>query len=157
MTPITDAQVEKLDSEAFCSVRATSFDGGGSGLCSTLADYSKFAMMLLNNGEYNGARILSRKTVDFLHTDQLPDRVRKTIDFEQVKGYSYSNLLRIMKDTGQARSNGTAGEYGWDGMLGTYFLIDPKEELIVIYGQQVLNGDTKTLIRKMRYIVYSAL
>ena len=157
VTPITDAQVEKLDSEAFCSVRATSFDGGGSGLCSTLADYSKFAMMLLNNGEYNGARILSRKTVDFLHTDQLPERVRKTVDFEQVKGYSYSNLLRIMKDTGQARSNGTAGEYGWDGMLGTYFLIDPKEELIVIYGQQVLNGDTKTLIRKMRSIVYSAL
>ena len=95
--------------------------------------------------------------MDFLHTDQLSDRVRKTIDFEQVKGYSYSNLLRIMKDTGQARSNGTAGEYGWDGMLGTYFLIDPKEELIVIYGQQVLNGDNKNLIRKMRSIVYSAL
>jgi CubicO group peptidase (beta-lactamase class C family) len=157
VTPITDAQVDKLDSEAFCSVRATSFDGGGSGLCSTLADYSKFAMMLLNNGEYNGARILSRKTVEYLHTDQLSDRVRRTIDFEQLKGYSYSNLMRIMRDTGEARSNGSVGEYGWDGMLGTYFFIDPKEELIVIYGQQVLNGDNKNLIRKMRSIVYSAL
>ncbi len=157
VAPIAETDVNKLDSEAFCSVRATSFDGGGSGLCSTLADYSRFAMMLLNNGEYNGTRILSRKTVEFLHTDQLSDRVRRTIDFSQLKGYSYSNLMRIMRDTGEAASNGTVGEYGWDGMLGTYFLIDPKEELIVIYGQQVFNGDNKNLIRKMRSIVYSAL
>ena len=157
LTPITDAQIDKLNSEAFCAVMQTSFDGGGAGLCSTLSDYSRFAMMLLNNGEYNGARIISRKTVDYLHTDQLTDRVRKTIDFEQLKGYSYSNLMRIMKDTGEAMSNGSVGEYGWDGMLGTYFLIDPKEELIVVYGQQVLNGDNKSLIRRMRSIVYSAL
>ena len=157
IVPIEKKQLDELAATAFTSAGTTTFDGGGSGLCSTLSDYAKFALMLLNNGEYNGARFLSRKTVDFIHTDQLSDAVRETIDFEHIKGYSYSNLVRILRDTGEAKTNGSVGEYGWDGMLGTYFCIDPQEELIILYGQQILDGENKLLRRKMRNVVYSAL
>ncbi|HAG68932.1 MAG TPA: hypothetical protein DCL38_03050 [Lachnospiraceae bacterium] len=157
IVPMSRQQMDALSAGAFSSVRATSFYGGGSGLCSTLSDYSKFALMLLNDGEYNGIRILGRKTAQFMHTDGLSEEVRKTISFKNIKGYSYSNLLRIMKDTGEAGSNGSNGEFGWDGMLGTYFLADPLERLVFVYGQQILGGLDESLMRRIRSIIYSAL
>lgn len=157
VTEASRAQLDDLKNTAFTSVYATSFDGGGSGLCSTMEDYSRFAFMLLNRGEYEGKRILGRKTVEFMRTDGLSGDVRKTIDFQHVNGYSYTNLVRIMKDTGMAASNGSVGEFGWDGMLGTYFLVDPSEDLVMVYGQQILEGLDELLIRKIRNILYSSL
>lgn len=154
--PASRQQID-IATSGFTSVKATSFDGGGSGLCSTLSDYARFASMLLNEGELDGVRILGRKTAALLHTDCLSEEVRRTINFHNIRGYSYSHLVRIMKDTGAAISNGSVGEYGWDGMLGTYFLVDPKEELIMVYGQQILEGLDEILMRKIRSIIYSAL
>ena len=56
-----------------------------------------------------------------------------------------------------AASNGSIGEYGWDGLPGTYFMIDPKEDLIMIYMQQIMQGADLSLRRKMRQIIYGAL
>ncbi|MBQ7562473.1 MAG: serine hydrolase [Lachnospiraceae bacterium] len=156
VVPASKQQIE-IATNGFVSTKSTSFDGGGSGLCSTLADYSQFALMLLGEGELDGVRILGRKTAELLHTDCLPENVRRTINFNNIKGYSYSNLVRIMKDTGEALSNGSVGEYGWDGMLGTYFMVDPKEELVMVYGQQILEGLDEILMRKIRSILYGAL
>lgn len=134
-----------------------SYELGGAGLYSTLADYSKFAGMLLGYGTYEGKRILGRKTVEFLSQNQLTSEQRKSIWFDSMYGYGYGNLMRVMIDQGIAGSNGSIGEYGWDGLPGTYFMVDSKEDLTLIYMQQNLHGADLSLRRRMRQIVYSSL
>nr|WP_295683283.1 serine hydrolase [uncultured Lachnoclostridium sp.] len=133
------------------------YELGGAGLFSTLADYSKFAEMLLGYGTYEEKRILGRKTVEFISQNQLTSEQRKSIWFDSMYGYGYGSLMRVMIDQSLAGSNGSIGEYGWDGLPGTYFMVDPKEELTLIYMQQNLHGASLSLRRKMRQIVYSSL
>ena len=133
------------------------FESGGAGLVSTVEDYSRFALMLANGGTYNGKRILGRKTVEFLSSPQLTPKQAESFDWEQMAGYSYGNLMRILVDPARAASNGTVGEYGWEGWMGTYFFIDPKENLIMIYMVQKANGSNSDLFRRLRSVVYSAI
>lgn len=132
-------------------------ESGGGGLYSTLEDYSKFAAMLLKKGTLGENQILGRKTVEFMTSNQMTPVQKESIFMKSIVGYGYGNLLRIMIDKGEAVSNGSIGEYGWDGMAGTYFMVDPQEELILIYMQQNIKGGDKSLRRKMRQIVYGAL
>lgn len=132
-------------------------ESGGGGLYSTLEDYSKFATMLLKKGTLGENQILGRKTVEFMTSNQMTPVQKESIFMKSIVGYGYGNLLRIMIDKGEAVSNGSIGEYGWDGMAGTYFMVDPQEELILIYMQQNIKGGDKSLRRKMRQIVYGAL
>lgn len=132
-------------------------ESGGGGLYSTLEDYSHFVQMLAEGGSYGGKRILGRKTVEYISSAQLTRQQKNTIDFYGSAGYSYGNLMRVMEDPGEAGSNGSVGEYGWDGLAGTYFFIDPKEELTFVYMQQIEQGADQELRRKMRQIIYAAL
>ncbi|ABX41252.1 serine hydrolase domain-containing protein [Lachnoclostridium phytofermentans] len=134
-----------------------SYELGGAGLYSTVEDYSKFAGMLLSYGTYKGVRILGRKTIEFISQNQLTSNQQKSIWFDSMYGYGYGNLMRIMMDQSLAGSNGSIGEYGWDGLPGTYFMVDPTEELTLIYMQQNLHGADQSLRRKMRQIVYGSL
>ncbi len=143
--------------DCFTATGYTPFEGGGSGLCSTLEDYSHFALMLAGRGEYNGTRILGRKTVDYMTTSQLNEVQRKSIYFDSCYGYSYSNLMRIFDDKGAGVSNGSYGEFGWDGLPGNYFMVDPKEDLVLLYFQQIKEGADVSLRRRMRQIVYGAV
>lgn len=132
-------------------------ESGGGGLYSTMEDYRHFAQMLLNKGEYKGKQILGRKTVEFISKNQLNDLQMKWVDFDSIEGYGYGNFMRVMLCPEMGASNGSVGEYGWDGLPGTYFMIDPKEELMLVYMQQIQQGADLTLRRKMRQIVYGAL
>ena len=132
-------------------------ESGGGGLYSTMEDYRHFAQMLLNKGEYKGKQILGRKTVEFISKNQLNDLQMKWVDFDSIEGYGYGNFMRVMMWPERGASNGSVGEYGWDGLPGTYFMIDPKEELMLVYMQQIQQGADLTLRRKMRQIVYGAL
>lgn len=132
-------------------------ESGGGGLYSTLEDYSHFVQMLASEGTYRGKRILGRKTIEYISHDQLTDIQKKSICFGGFEGYSYGNFMRIMMEPAEAGSNGSAGEYGWDGLPGTYFFVDPKEELTFIYMQQIEQGGDQELRRKMRQIIYAAL
>ena len=122
-----------------------------------MEDYRHFAQMLLNKGEYKGKQILGRKTVEFISKNQLNDLQMKWVDFDSIEGYGYGNFMRVMMWPERGASNGCVGEYGWDGLPGTYFMIDPKEELMLVYMQQIQQGADLTLRRKMRQIVYGAL
>ena len=133
------------------------FESGGAGLVSTVEDYSRFALMLANGGTYNGIRILGRKTVDFISSPQLTPKQEETFNWEQLAGYSYGNLMRILVNPAKAASNGTVGEFGWDGWTGNYFFIDPKENLVMIYMVQRCFGTNSDLIRRLRSVIYSAL
>lgn len=107
--------------------RQPAFESGGAGLVSTIDDYARFAQMLLNEGELDGRRILQPATVRFMTAGQL-DQVQRAAfvrNFSNMPGFSYGNLMRVMKDPGQSVTLNHVGEYGWDGWLGCYFANDP--------------------------------
>ncbi|MBH1942312.1 serine hydrolase [Mobilitalea sibirica] len=133
------------------------FESGGAGLVSTVEDYSRFALMLLNEGCYQGKRILGRKTVAFMSTPQLTKEQSVSYNWDTQYGYNYGNLMRSFTAPIKASSNGSIGEYGWDGWTGNYFFIDPSEKLIMIYMIQRCAGGNPSLIRRLRQIVYGAL
>lgn len=134
---------------------------GGGGLYCTMKDYTHFTRMLLNKGTYQGSkgtvRILGRKTVEYLSMNNLTDKVDQKRIFESIYGYGYGNLMRTMISLPEAGSNGSIGEYGWDGLPGCYFMVDPAEDLMLVYMQQITEGADNVLRRKYRQIVYAAL
>ncbi len=129
------------------------FEAGGHGLYSTLEDYSRFADMLLHNGTGNGKSLYGRKTAEFQHTPQLKPELSKMVWKD---GYNYSNFLRIAEEPG-IYGVGSMGEFGWDGLTGTYFLCDQKEDLQIVFMQAILEGTDQNLLHKFRQIVYGAL
>lgn len=133
------------------------FESGGAGLVSTITDYSKFAMMLLNEGEYNGRRYLGKNTVRFMHTNQLNDVQKKNLNWDSLRGFDYGNLVRIMRSTAEAGSNGSVGEFGWDGWCGTYITINPAEDFIMLYFVQRCNTGCNETTRKLRSAAYSLI
>jgi len=132
------------------------FEQGGAGLYSTANDYAHFAQMLLNKGSYHGKELIGRRTFHYMTSPQLTQKQLSTYDFESCIGYNYGNYYRILTDTSKACSNGNLGEYGWDGKGGTYFFVDPEEELIFIYMQQIEGGCDYSFIRGLKQIVYGA-
>jgi len=104
------------------------YESGGGGAVSTTDDYLRFAQMLLNGGRLDGVRLLSRTTVAFMASDQL-GRIADTM---RSPGYTFGLGFSVRKDVGLAGQSGSIGEYGWAGAGGTYFWIDPKEQLIAI-------------------------
>ncbi len=133
------------------------FESGGAGLVSTIKDYSRFALMLANNGILGGVRILGRKSVEYLRTPQLTPTQAVTFNWDALAGYNYGNLMRSMVDPAKAASNGSLGEFGWDGWTGNYFMIDPKENLVMLYMIQRCGGTNPIMFRKLRSIIYGAL
>ena len=103
---------------------------GGGGMVSTAADYLRFAQMLLNGGELDGVRLLSRKTVDYMTADHLGSIKGPA------PGYGFGLGFTVRTATGEGGSAGTLGDYNWAGLGGTYFWIDPKEKLIAIWMMQ---------------------
>lgn len=130
---------------------------GGAGLFSTMDDYSKFAQMLVNGGTYNGTRVLGRKTVEYMGTPQLTKEQAVSYNWDTQYGYSYGNLMRSLVDPVKGVTNGSVGEFGWDGWTGNYFFVDPKEKLVMLYMIQRCAGGNPILIRKLRQVIYSSL
>ena len=135
------------------------FESGGAGLVSTIWDYSRFAAMLLNHGEFEGARILSPQSVEFFTNGELMPWQQDDMwrSWEALSGYTYGNLMRVMKNPGMALVNGTKGEYGWDGWLGTYFSNFPGSKVAILLMIQKKDAGTTPLTRKLRNIVMSEL
>jgi CubicO group peptidase (beta-lactamase class C family) len=123
------------------------FLAGGQGLVSTAADYLRFAQMLLNGGELGGTRLLSRKTVEYMTSDHL-GTIRGP-----GPGYGFGLGFAVRTANGLSSSEGTAGDYNWAGLGGTYFWVDPKERLIGVWMMQAPNQRNyyRELFRNMVY------
>ena len=135
-----------------------SFESGGAGLCSTLDDYAKFATMLLKQGTYKGKEIMSKSAVRFLTHGGLSPAMRPDWQggWDWMKGYTYGNLMRVLKDEDQTCIFTGKGEYGWDGWLGTHFSNEPEYRLTFLVGvQQVGLGEAATLTHKLKNAVMS--
>jgi CubicO group peptidase (beta-lactamase class C family) len=115
------------------------FSGAG-GLTGSAADYLLFSQMLLNGGQLNGVRLLSRKTVELMTSDAIGTLDLRNYAGDQVlKGYGFGLGVRVRRSTGENGWMGSIGDFGWAGALGTYFWIDPKEQLIGIVMIQTRN------------------
>ena len=134
------------------------FESGGAGLSSTIDDYSKVCTMLLNNGEYKGKRILHPETIRFMTMGSLNERQRSCIgSWNYLNGYTYGNLLRVLKYPGEAVSIGVEGEYGWDGWLGVYVSNIPEYDMTILYMQQKPDTGTTDVVNKLRNIIFSSI
>lgn len=113
------------------------YESGGGGLYSTVNDFLKFSQMLANGGIYNGKRIIGRKTIDLMRTNHLNEQQLKDFKGSYLAGYGYGLGVRTLMNQAQGHSNGSIGEFGWTGMLGTYVSIDPQEGFSVVYMHQM--------------------
>jgi CubicO group peptidase (beta-lactamase class C family) len=116
-------------------------DSGGAGAVSTAGDYMNFVSMMLNNGSLNGQRILSPMTVKLMASDQLGGRSTVPLSPGQllmgVDGYTFGLGFMVRQGEGNSSVQGSPGEYMWAGASGTFFWIDPKQELAVVAMSQV--------------------
>ncbi|USG62548.1 beta-lactamase family protein [Sneathiella marina] len=127
---------------------------GGGGLMSTADDYLIFSSMMLNGGIYEGKRLLKEETVAQMTQDQLGDVRPGNYDLlTDENGFGFGFAVRL-SDEGFAA--GSKGSYWWGGYAGTYFWIDPAEELIIVF--MIQQPDQRSLYRpKIRNWVYNAI
>jgi CubicO group peptidase (beta-lactamase class C family) len=116
---------------------------GGMGLYSTIGDYARFGQMLLNGGQFEGTRLLSRKTVELMTADHLGALKVPTIDPNGAYGFGLGGSVRL--NIANAGIPGTPGQFGWDGAASTYFRMDPKEKLVTLLFQQQMPFDAPSL------------
>lgn len=131
------------------------FESGGAGLVSTIDDYSKFATMLMQNGEFEGKQILNPKTVEFMTTGKMTPWQQESVwrSWDGMSGYSYGNLLRVMKEPSMAQFMTYKGEYGWDGWLGCYFCNIPSEKMTILLTCQRKDAGTMDVTKRIRNVL----
>ena len=139
------------------------FVSGGGGLVSTAHDYLRFCEMLRRHGELDGARILSRKTIELMTKNHLPGDVDLT---EMAQGTfaetPYEGVgfgLGFSVNLGPARTGaaGSPGEFAWGGAASTVFWIDPVEDLVVIFLTQLMPSRVYDFRAQLRAITYGSI
>ncbi len=135
------------------------FESGGAGLCSTIDDYMKFALMLNGGGIYKGKRILSQNTIRYLSQARLTPSLQACFDVKMphLSGYTYCNLLRVAAKKGACNVFTNEGEFGWDGWLGPYVSVDTASGISIVMTMQRCDSGTTGAARKARNIIYSSL
>ena len=117
------------------------FQSGGGGAVSTAADYLRFCQMLLNGGELDGARLVAPKTVALMASDHLPPDIAYSATTRSrfgalapvpEMGHGFGLGFAVRKEQGRSPVPGSVGDFFWGGAHGTYFWIDPQEQMIVV-------------------------
>ena len=132
------------------------FESGGAGLFSTLDDMARFSTMLANEGSSGAGEILRPGTMRFMRSASLSDQCQKVLDnWLGLEGFSYGNLMRVLKDPSRNGTIGEDGEYGWDGWLGPYLSIAPESRTVILMMMQRVDYGTGHFTRRLRNIIYS--
>jgi CubicO group peptidase (beta-lactamase class C family) len=136
-------------------------DSGGAGAVSTAADYLRFAQMLLNGGQLDGARVLSRSTVKLMTSDHLGTRISAPLSPGELlpgtPGYTFGLGFAVRQGDGVAGVHGSAGEFLWAGYAGTFFWVDPEEEIAAVYMTQAPSPIRAYYRRMFKQLVYQAI
>lgn len=139
---------------------------GGSGMLSSAGDYARFCQMLLNGGELENVRILSRKTVELMTSDQIPPSTDRhsvvalnlgAFGPTPEMGTSFGLGFAVRIAPGRNPVPGSVGDFSWTGITGTYFWVDPKESLVAVSMVQIPQGALVPYWRQTRTLVYQAL
>jgi CubicO group peptidase (beta-lactamase class C family) len=134
--------------------RPTTVFGGVAGLTSTAADYFKFHQMLLNGGVYRGERLLGPKTIDLMISNHLGEGIPVTL---KGPGYGFGLGYSILLDPGKASEVLSPGSFGWGGAWGTYFFVDPTEEVIGILMMQITSYNHLTIRQDLGTLAMQAI
>lgn len=143
--------------------QAPTFLSGGGGLVSTAEDYRRFCQMLLDGGEYDGARLIGPKTIELMTENHLPGgsdlAPLATGSFSEstFDGVGFGLGFAVCVDPAKRGLHGSLGEYYWGGAASTAFWIDPVEDLLVIFLAQLMPSTTYDFRGQLRSLVYSAI
>ncbi len=133
-----------------------SFFAGGHGLVSTAGDYLRFAQMLANGGELDGVRILGPRTVEYMSADHVNAQIDKGQTYLPGPGYGFGLGFATRLERGQSEWPGSPRDYYWAGYAGTYFWIDPEEQLVpVLMTQEPLRRQYYRV--QLRNLVYQSI
>jgi CubicO group peptidase (beta-lactamase class C family) len=120
---------------------------GGAGLTSTVEDYAKFLQLFLNKGQFNGVRLLSRKTVELMLTDQLNQPI--TQEF----GLGFG----LETETNDHQSILSKGSFQWGGAFNTHFWADPKENLIGVLYTNIFQTPAWDIGERFKVLTYQSI
>ena len=136
-------------------------DSGGAGGVSTAADYLRFCQMLMNGGVLDGKRVLSRTTVKLMTSDHLGGAMALPMDPGLLllgsRGYGFGLGFAVRLADGVAGVPGSAGEYMWAGYGGTYFWVDPKEQVTAVLMTQAASPQRSYFRKLVKQLVYQAI
>ena len=136
-------------------------DSGGAGGVSTAGDYLRYCQAMLNGGQLDGARILSRSTVTLMASDHLGSAINTTINPGMLllgsQGYTFGLGFLVRQGDGIAGVHGTQGEFMWAGYAGTFFWAEPKEQICAVYMTQAPSPLRASYRRMMKNLVSQAI
>lgn len=136
-------------------------DSGGAGAVSTASDYLRFCQMLMNGGRLDGARVMSRTTVKLMTSDHLGSFIIQNPQPGELllgtKGYSFGLGFAVRSADGVAGVPGSAGEFMWAGYAGTYFWVDPKEQLTAVFMSQAASPQRAYFRKLVKQLAYQAI
>ena len=133
------------------------FKSGGGGLCSTASDYMRFLLMIANGGKLDGVKVLKKKSVKLMTTNQIPKGGGWVTFGNEVRegvGYGYGFSVRVKMSDWDP--DGRVGEYGWGGAASTHYWISPKDDLVVLTLEQVMPYSFNTEWA-LKGLIYDAL
>jgi CubicO group peptidase (beta-lactamase class C family) len=135
------------------------FECGGGCASSTAGDYVRFAQMLLDKGSLGTTKILSKKTVEYMTADHLGPEINNRIAAVSplMNGYGFGLGFAVRRSDGVSSMIGSGGEFLWSGAYGTYFWVDPKEQLVVVLMSHTPGVYRATLRPMVGALVYQAI
>ena len=163
---VTDASKHGRIAEAFTSDRSfgagaelndprivRKYESGGGGLVGTVMDYARFAQMLLNGGTLDGRRYLGPRTIAYMASDHMGDVIKRGPYDLVGPGHKFGLGFSVRTDAGVSPAAGSVGDYAWGGAGGTYFWVDPKEKMFVVFMMQSPSkrAQYRILLRDMIY------
>ena len=136
-------------------------DSGGAGGVSTAGDYLRYCQAMLNGGQLDGARILSRSTVSLMASDHLGSTISTAVNPGMLllgtPGYTFGLGFLVRQGEGIAGVHGTTGEFMWAGYAGTFFWAEPKEQICAVYMTQAPSPIRAYYRRMMKNMVSQAI
>ncbi len=157
MVPFDKSGADSLWTKGF------TIDSGGGGLTSTVADYHRFARMLVNGGALDGVQIISPKTLELMTANHLPGgkdltQMSKSLFSEaENAGAGFGLGFGVTIDSAATMIPCSTGDYYWGGMYSTAFFVDPVEQIIMIFMTQLAPSSAYPVRREIKTMLYAAL
>jgi CubicO group peptidase (beta-lactamase class C family) len=163
--PTKDEKLELLDdSETSDYRKSPKCLSGGGGMVSTASDYYTFLQMLADGGTADGKRYLSRKTIELMSANHLPNGV-SLADFAvqgqwseaTFDGVGFGLGFSVVLDPATSQLVGSKGQYAWGGAASTAYWIDPVEDVVVVFMTQLMPSSTYPIRRELQALVNAAI
>jgi len=156
-------QAIPLDAMGAAALTPPAWFGGGGGLQSTAWDYQRFIQMLANEGELDGVRILSPRSVRYMASNHLPGNAdltqfgRPLFSETAFDGVGFGLGVSVSLDPVAGRVPGNPGEFAWGGAASTAFWVDPADDLTVGFYTQLLPSSVHPIRSQLKQLVYQAM